>query len=429
MNPEGGPQDSVDIAALRVGQRLSHGLFDQEGRLLLASGTLITEQFLGMLRSRGIRRLQTGQNRADDASASKTTSQPKRSASSSDEPADPYALQDRARPGKKRLDPDAFEAASCEAAQHAVALLDHWEDHGQLWLQSARHSAQGSPPSELDAGPVESLLQEVLPVMARDVDLGSVMVGISRVARDTILTHGVRTALCAMHLAQQVGYPPQRIVDAGLTGMFADVGMARLPESLLLAQRPLTPVEWIDVRRHPAYSADLLEHSGVPRDVRIAIYQHHERLDGSGYPHGRKGFFLHPLARLVAVADTYAALSEPRIHRPAQSAYHGVKAVLLGVKAGRLDPTVGKLLVDTVGLFPVGLRVDVGPREKTDAHQTIAARVLRSPENEPDRPVLAVLDDQGETTMQRIDLAVRADWAIAKVYGPEEDPGSSAKAA
>ncbi|MEM7577621.1 MAG: HD domain-containing phosphohydrolase [Planctomycetota bacterium] len=434
-----GASSSLDITALRAGKQLAHSLYDGQGRLLLASGTMITDHFLEMLRSRGIERVQTDQQ--PDPSPKDLTESPAETPASdtacssrtdrfadTDTPANPeaFSLTDRTRPEKTRLDPDAFEHASQQAAAHAEQLLGAWEDQGHAWLEATRSP---SPGHSLDAGPASELLNEVLPVMALDVDLAAVMVGLSKTARQPILTHGVRTALVAMHLAQQVGYPNERIIDAGVTGMLADIGMARLPEYLISANRPLKPTEWIDVHRHPAYSADLLEHAGVSTDVRIAIYQHHERIDGSGYPHGRKGFFLHPLAKLLAVADTYAALSEPRHHRPAQSAHHAVKAVLLGVKAGQLDPTVGKLLVDTVGLFPVGLRVDVRDREAKSHQAPISAQVLRSPAEHPDRPFLVTLDAQGQPTKKKIDLAVRDELAVIKVYNPDELPDTSLNAA
>ncbi|MEM1444852.1 MAG: HD domain-containing phosphohydrolase [Planctomycetota bacterium] len=430
---------SLDISALKVGQRLTDNLCDDRGRLLLASGTLITEHFLEVLRSRGIRKVQTqGPSKAQPTDPSAGTESRKSPASGSATPkaqsldtegstnAEAYALTDRPRPPKARLDQDKFEQASQQALEHAERLLDSWEDQGHAWIETTRKSQDTR---KLDAGPTTDLLQDVLPVIAMDVDLAAVMVGLGKSARQPILTHGVRTALVAMHLAQQVGYPERRVIDAGVTGLLADLGMARLPEQTLRAERSLTPNEWLDVRRHPAYSADLLEHAGIAKDIRIAIYQHHERLDGSGYPHGRKGFFLHPLARLIAVADTYAALSEPRHHRPAQSTHHAVKAVLLGVKAGQLDPTVGKLLVDTVGLFPVGLRVDVGECDAVDSKPTIASQVLRSPDAHPDRPILAVLDEEGEPTKKRIDLSVRDELVVTKVYAPHERPGVAANAA
>ncbi len=441
MDHSKGIGTSIEIGALRVGERLSNDMYDGSGRLLLASGTIITDHFLEVLRSRGIRTVRTqggameqAADKPGDAAASASKGDAAQRAFAADAPPDAtaYALTDRPRPGKSRLDPDAFERASRDATQHAEQLMGAWEMQGGPWIEAVQpsHVSGGRSTRGLDAGPTTDLLHAVLPVMALDVDLAAVMANLSPAARHPILAHGVRTALVAMHLAQQIGYPEPRIIDAGLTGMLADIGMARLPEAVLTARRPLTPNEWLDVRRHPAYSADLLEDASVPKDVRVAIYQHHERLDGSGYPHGRKGFFLHPLARLVAVADVYAALSEPRSHRPAQSAHHAVKAVLMGVKAGSLDPVAGKLLVDTVGLFPVGSRVDVQSRTP-DAGPTIPACVLRSPDDQPDRPFLVVLDERGQPTKKKIDLTVRDELRITKIYAPGEAApiGGKSKAA
>ena len=105
-----------------------------------------------------------------------------------------------------------------------------------------------------------------------------------------------------------MGLGPDATLDAGLVSLFSDIGMSQVAEELIESPGRLSPTQWERVHRHCAASADLVEKiRGLRPIVAHSVYQHHERPDGSGYPRGRRGAFLHPLARIAAVGG--------RLHR------------------------------------------------------------------------------------------------------------------
>jgi HD-GYP domain-containing protein (c-di-GMP phosphodiesterase class II) len=116
------------------------------------------------------------------------------------------------------------------------------------------------------------------------------------------------------------------------------------------------------------------------------------------------------MAKVIAVADTYAALTADRPYRPALHGHHAVKRVLQEVQAGRLDRAAGRALLDTVSLFPVGTRVGL-----TDGRQ---ARVLRAVPDHSTRPVVVIREDAPLADWE-LDLSRHKEVAIHSILDPE----------
>jgi putative two-component system response regulator len=131
--------------------------------------------------------------------------------------------------------------------------------------------------------------------------------------------HPTRTAVLARAIAGELGLDADHIEGLGTAALLADLGMAGVPESILLKPEALTPAELTLVRTHPQLGADLAQPLALPWPVDQFILQHHERLDGSGYPEGLKGEEIALEARILAVADVMTALCAARMHRPAMS--------------------------------------------------------------------------------------------------------------
>ncbi len=112
---------------------------------------------------------------------------------------------------------------------------------------------------------------------------------------------------------------------------------------------PLGLGEWERVRMHPYLTERMLQQSATLAPLgRIAV-QHRERLDGSGYPRGLRGGEISRPARILAAADAYQAMREPRPHRPALSATDAAAQVRADVRAGRLDAEVTESVLSAAG--------------------------------------------------------------------------------
>jgi HD-GYP domain-containing protein (c-di-GMP phosphodiesterase class II) len=128
-------------------------------------------------------------------------------------------------------------------------------------------------------------------------------------------------------------------------GLLHDVGKIRIPNAIINKPGPLTPEEWDIVRRHPADGADMLEGvGGFLADVGAIVRFHHERWDGSGYPEGRAGEAIPPIARIIAVCDAFSAITTDRAYRPGRSVDEALGEIH-ACAGTQFDPAVVQALV------------------------------------------------------------------------------------
>lgn len=102
---------------------------------------------------------------------------------------------------------------------------------------------------------------------------------------------------------------------AFIAGLLHDVGKIKLPDFVFSNHVIVKPEERAIIEMHPVYSREILECSGFDADIIIAVSQHHERFNGSGYPSGLKGYEITPAARLLSIVDSFSAILEDRPYR------------------------------------------------------------------------------------------------------------------
>jgi HD-GYP domain-containing protein (c-di-GMP phosphodiesterase class II) len=132
-------------------------------------------------------------------------------------------------------------------------------------------------------------------------------------------------------------------------GLVHDLGRLGISNAIWDKQGPLTAVERERVRLHPYLTERILSASSVLAPLGALASQHHERLDGSGYPRGLRANMLSPSARILAAADVYRAMLEPRPHRGARSATEAAAELLAEVREGRLDGDVVDAVLRAAG--------------------------------------------------------------------------------
>jgi len=131
--------------------------------------------------------------------------------------------------------------------------------------------------------------------------------------------HCQRLARYATELGAMLNLTEEDLVTLGRGGYFHDIGKIALPDAILLKPAALTPEEFARVKEHPAEGERLCGNLRALRHVRPIIRQHHERLDGSGYPDGLTGDEISLLAQIIGIVDVYDAMTTDRPYRPAAS--------------------------------------------------------------------------------------------------------------
>jgi len=148
--------------------------------------------------------------------------------------------------------------------------------------------------------------------------------------------HQQRVAQLACAIAEKMDYAPEIIEGIRIAGILHDVGKIRIPISILSRAGRLLEEEFKMLKIHPQVGFDILKNIPFPWPVAQMVLQHHERMDGSGYPRGLSGEEILPGARILAVADVIEANSSFRPYRPA----NGIEAALgelVKKKGGQYD--------------------------------------------------------------------------------------------
>ena len=129
--------------------------------------------------------------------------------------------------------------------------------------------------------------------------------------------HQRRVAQLATAIAEKMGVSRDKIEAIHIAGLLHDVGKIGVPEYILVKPGRLTEIEFALMKEHPRVGYEILKDVSFPWDIATIVLQHHERLDGSGYPRGLKDGDILLEARIIAVADVVEAMSSHRPYRPA----------------------------------------------------------------------------------------------------------------
>jgi putative nucleotidyltransferase with HDIG domain len=140
--------------------------------------------------------------------------------------------------------------------------------------------------------------------------------------------HSVGVSVICGVLGKWLGYQGDELRDIILAGLLHDIGKAQLPPSLISKPDKLTPAEMEEMKQHSALAVEVLKKTeSVSKDITAAILQHHERMDGTGYPQGLRGDAIHPYARILAVADLYDAVTSDRPHQQINSPFTAARMI------------------------------------------------------------------------------------------------------
>ncbi|WP_114953337.1 HD-GYP domain-containing protein [Sphingosinicella terrae] len=212
--------------------------------------------------------------------------------------------------------------------------------------------------------------------------------------------HSIAVSALMVNLARQLQLPSDYVTQAGTAGLFMDIGKAFLPPLLLSKRLPYTAEDWAEMHRHPQLGAEAVSSSGdLSKIVADVCLHHHERYDGSGYPHGLAGDDISLFARMAAICDTYDALTSARPHR---AAYGPAEAIAEMYKLkGHFDESMLTAFIRSIGVYPVGSLVRLESRR--------LALVVAQRREQLTRPVVRVfysVVERAHVPPQELDLSI-----------------------
>jgi putative nucleotidyltransferase with HDIG domain len=160
--------------------------------------------------------------------------------------------------------------------------------------------------------------------------------------------HCDRLGRLAIRTGEQLDLDAQSLIDLSYAAYLHDIGKVKVPDSILGKKEPLTDEEWDEMRHHPDYGAEMLREKDFLGGAAEIVRAHHERYDGSGYPRGLKGQNIPIGARIIAVVDTYDAITSARPYQKAQAKEEAIGELKRGAGT-QFDPTVVEAFLEIVG--------------------------------------------------------------------------------
>ncbi|MFE3577082.1 HD-GYP domain-containing protein [Lysinibacillus sp. NPDC059133] len=182
--------------------------------------------------------------------------------------------------------------------------------------------------------------------------------------KDYLYHHCVATALISSVIAQKLGYDKGITIQVAIGGLLADCGMAKVHPRIRDKKTTLTEQEFDEIYKHPIYSYNMVKDLTILKDtMKEAIFQHHERLNGSGYPKGEKIANISTFAQIIAVADVFHAMTCERVYRTKQSSFKVIEMIHES-EFGKFDIKVVRALIDIVADLPIGTIVELSNLEQ-----------------------------------------------------------------
>lgn len=175
-----------------------------------------------------------------------------------------------------------------------------------------------------------------------------------KTADEYTFLHSVAVCALMIALARQLNMDENSVRDAGLAGLLHDIGKIAIPLKVLNKPGKLTDEEFAIVKSHPEVGAKILiESYQVPPMALDVCLHHHEKVDGTGYPHGLKGDNISLFAKMGAVCDVYDAITSNRPYKKGWSPAESIRKMAEWSK-GHFDESVFQAFVKTVGIYPTG---------------------------------------------------------------------------
>lgn len=270
---------------------------------------------------------------------------------------------------ERRLD----EVRSPSFLESYLQIVDDY----RTWFHSWRSGAR------IDSRAVRTTLT---PLLTDAVDRADEVFALHHYAKeeDYLFHHAVSVAIVSAFLAKKLSYSKGEWIQIGVAGALCDCGMARLSSRFFRNKEELTSHEREEMKKHPVYSYEMLKAvPGLKEGVLLAVSQHHERVDGGGYPLGIRGEQLHPYSKIVAVADSFHAMACNRPHKERKALFHVLE--MLTKEVGKFDRNVLDTLTDEL------VRLSTGARVRLTNGQF--AEIVSIPPHDPANPIVRIKEN------------------------------------
>ncbi len=249
------------------------------------------------------------------------------------------AVTPRARPARRTSDRDAEIAQATALYRRSVPKIASMFGEARLG-------------KVVDSAECNAMVEEISESVRQNP---GALLSVVRLKRRDEYTYMHSVAVCALMLSQarEMGIEGEELRQCGVAGMLHDLGKAFIPTQILNKPGKLTSAEFTLVKTHPVRGHELLmQDAAASAPVLDVCLHHHEKVDGSGYPHGLSGGQISRIAKMGAVCDVYDAVTSDRPYKAGWDPGDALRQ--MAQWTGHFDGYALQALVKTVGIYPVG---------------------------------------------------------------------------
>lgn len=342
----------VRTSSLRVGMKIDQVIKDRLDRTLIARGTLLDEYLIDGLKKRGVTGVFICEGEEDPEPVEK------------EKPISP-AVKNTI---EKYRTQDVAKVKLTESVKKRVS-------EGIQYLYNNSDSQQFTDTS--------TKITNDLMKAINDNDALAVDISALKTSDEYTFKHSVDVATLSMIIARNQGLPQEDIYKIGIAGLLHDMGKSKIPLEILNKPGKLNDEEFAVMKSHSVLGYDILktkkEFSGM---ISLAVLQHHEKMNGKGYPFGFTADKICPYAKILSVTDVYDALVTERPYKKSFSQRTAVEMIMSMTE--ELDLKAMKTFLSSVILYPVDTTVQLSNGEE--------ARVVKNNKNSVLRPVVVGLE-------------------------------------
>lgn len=209
---------------------------------------------------------------------------------------------------------------------------------------------------DLELDEISSEMEEFAMEVSKETNILAQMRLLSR-KDDYTFDHSLDVSILSMSLGKWIDMSDHAIYELAMVGLFHDIGKLRIPDEILKKPGRLTETEFEEIKNHPSYGYEILKKTGkFSENVLRGVLEHHEKINGTGYPYGLKGDEISDYGKIVAICDIYHALASKRYYKEKESPL--IVADYIRAEAfTSLDPEFAHIFLNNISKFYVGNKV------------------------------------------------------------------------
>ena len=334
----------MSTRSLKDGMKIDQAIVDRTGRALICRGTILDEYMISSMLKMGVMGVYIGEGEDEEEATEEVQISP-----AVKETIEKNTVADRAK----------------------VKLTQSVKKRVQEGIQYLFNNTESEDFTDATNNIAGDLMKAIQENDAIAVDIDAL-----KVSDEYTFKHSVDVATMAMVIARQYGLSDREVYEIGISGLLHDVGKSKIPNEVLNKKARLTDEEFAVMKQHSLFGYRILEGKGDISDaVKLGVLQHHEKINGRGYPLGVPEEKISPYARILSVVDIYDALVTERPYKKAFSKRDAVEMIM--AMTDELDISAMRSFIGSVLLYPVNSIVQLSCGEKAKVVANSPETILR----------------------------------------------------